>query len=62
MHTPVDTESSVWVVTQDLIVTNPVVGVFATRDEATAYLDDVASRHPEMTFECARYVLGEGSV
>jgi hypothetical protein len=58
----VATERGVWIVTQNLIESNPISGVFATRDEATEYLDEVASRFPEATVECAHFVIGERSL
>lgn len=49
---------SVWIVLRDSIPSNPVVGVFATRDDATDYVDGVLVEHPDEVFEIGEFRIG----
>ncbi len=59
MIRPVAAEpGSVWIVVQEDRVDNQILGVFATMDEAHAFLESLAADSPEDTYSYGRYPIG----
>lgn len=56
---PVDAKPrSVWIVTQESRLDNPILGVFGTSDEADAFMESLARVFPEDILSYGEYVIG----
>lgn len=49
---------SVWIVVQEDVADNQVVGVFATASDADDFMESQAARFPDGTFSFGEYAIG----